>query len=546
MYPLSLLLSLNSLHTRLPNSTYKPSATNNSFLMLPHSSEPHRRPKSPELSDPKSTFSALTAALIHLLSPRNPRSWILYIILFLQILLLSNLRSFPYPDAFLHPSTLLHNSTNAHHPYLSIPANAVVQQPTLPQSEVIENTSLDQCGSGRVFVYDLPRTFNKEILENCDNLNPWSSRCVALANDGLGQSAAGLAGIVPEDLLPAWYWTDQFVSEIIFHRRMLHHKCRVTEPELATAFYIPFYAGLAVGKYLWSNTSTAKDRDHHCDMMLTWLNDQPYYKKSNGWNHFITMGRITWDFRRSKDQDWGSSCIYKTGMRNVTRLLIERNPWDYFDVGVPYPTGFHPRFDSDVTRWQQFVRDRRRSSLFCFAGAPRRTFRNDFRGLLLSQCRDSGESCRAVNCSGSRCSNGTSAIMEAFLESDFCLQPRGDSFTRRSIFDCMVAGSIPVFFWRRSAYFQYEWFLPAEPGSYSVYIDRNAVKNGTSVKAVLESYSKEEVRKMREKVIEYIPRLVYAKSNNGLEGMKDAFDVAMEGVFRRFRDQEDLSFSKWR
>ena len=136
--------------------------------------------------------------------------------------------------------------------------------------------------------------------------------------------------------------------------------------------------------------------------------------------------------------------------------------------------------------------------------------------------------------------------MEAFLESDFCLQPRGDSFTRRSIFDCMVAGSIPVFFWRRSAYFQYEWFLPAEPGSYSVYIDRNAVKNGTSVKAVLESYSKEEVRKMREKVIEYIPRLVYAKSNNGLEGMKDAFDVAMEGVFRRFRDQEDLSFSKWR
>ena len=72
------------------------------------------------------------------------------------------------------------------------------------------------------------------------------------------------------------------------------------------------------------------------------------------------------------------------------------------------------------------------------------------------------------------------------------------------------------------------------------------MKNGTSVKAVLESYSKEEVRKMREKVIEYIPRLVYAKSNNGIEGIKDAFDVAIEGVLRRFRDQEDWSFNKWK
>lgn len=88
--------------------------------------------------------------------------------------------------------------------------------------------------------------------------------------------------------------------------------------------------------------------------------------------------------------------------------------------------------------------------------------------------------------------------------------------------------------------------MPGEPGSYSVYIDRNAVKNGTSVKAVLEGYSKEEVRKMREKVIEYIPRLVYARHNNGLEGMKDAFDVAMEGVLTRFKDQQQPGFQKWK
>ncbi|GKC61416.1 RNA-directed DNA polymerase, eukaryota [Tanacetum coccineum] len=99
---------------------------------------------------------------------------------------------------------------------------------------------------------------------------------------------------------------------------------------------------------LWTNNYTSEDRDRHCEMM----------KKSDGWDHFITMGRITWDFRRSSEQDWGSRCIYLPGMRNITRLLIECNSWDYFDVGVPYPTGFHPNSPSDVATWQEFVRTR--------------------------------------------------------------------------------------------------------------------------------------------------------------------------------------------
>lgn len=233
---------------------------------------------------------------------------------------------------------------------------------------------------------------------------------------------------------------------------MLSYKCRTLEAESATAYYIPFYAGLAVGKYLWTNNFTSEDRDRHCEMMLQWVHDQPYWKKSDGWDHFITMGRITWDFRRSSEQDWGSRCIYLPGMRNITRLLIERNSWDYFDVGVPYPTGFHPRSPSDVATWQEFVRTRVRTTLFCFAGATRGLIKNDFRGLLLNQCYNSSGSCRVVDCGGSKCSNGTSLILESFLGSDFCLQPRGDSFTRRSIFDCMIAGSVPVFFWNRTAY----------------------------------------------------------------------------------------------
>ncbi|KAF3433092.1 hypothetical protein FNV43_RR24194 [Rhamnella rubrinervis] len=475
----------------------------------------HSSPEPQNVKKPKSSDSFSLNAVLQPIN--HPRTCLLIAILGLQVILLCTLRSLPFSRPHLSP------------PYSAVPISV----------------GDDQCGGRRVFVYDMPRTFNREILENCDDLNPWSSRCEALSNQGLGMRATSLAGLLPDNLLPAWYWTDQFASEVIFHNRILNHKCRVMEPESATAFYIPFYAGLAVGKYLWSNSSTAKDRDRHCEMMLRWVQDQPYYKRSKGWDHFITMGRITWDFRRSKDEDWGSSCIYMPGMRNITRLLIERNSWDYFDIGVPYPTGFHPRSEVDIARWQDFVRNRNRSTLFCFAGAKRAAFKNDFRGLLWDHCANESGSCRVVNCSGSRCSNGTSAILETFLDSNFCLQPRGDSFTRRSIFDCMVAGSIPVFFWRRSAYVQYEWFLPGEEDSYSVFIHRDAVKNGTSIRGVLEKYSEEEVKKMREKVIEYIPKFVYVEPEEGLERVKDAFDVAIDGVLKRFGDQEQWEY-KWK
>ncbi|KAK2980928.1 hypothetical protein RJ640_022907 [Escallonia rubra] len=462
------------------------------------------KPKTPDLCL-KNTFTTLQPYL----SIQNPRTWLITTVFLLQILLL-----------LLHTRSLPISATRNRN-YLVTPA-----------------TTSTQCALGKVYVYELPPVFNTELLEKCDDLNPWTSRCDALSNNGFGKRATSLNGVVPDNLTLTWYWTDQFSLEVIHHNRMINYKCRTMEPKSATAFYIPFYAALAVDKYLWTSNYTAKDRDRHCRMMLEWVRDQPHWNRSNGWDHFLTMGRNSWDFRRWKDEDWGSGCIYLPGMRNITRLVVERNTKDYFDIGVPFPTGFHPGSAADVAWWQEFVGGRDRTTLYCFAGAARGLVKNDFRALLFGQCYNDTGSCRVLDCGGPKCFHGTSAILETFLSSDFCLQPRGDSFTRRSVFDCMVAGSIPVFFWKRTAYYQYELFLPGEPESYSVFIDRNAVHNGTSIKGVLEKLGRDEVKRMREKVIEYIPRIVYAKTSGGLEGMKDAFDVAVEGVLKRNKKQE--------
>ncbi|XP_073037955.1 xyloglucan galactosyltransferase XLT2-like [Primulina eburnea] len=399
----------------------------------------------------------------------------------------------------------------------------------------------DVCEFGRIYVYHMPSLFNQDLLDNCHELAPWSSRCTALSNNGFGPPAAELSGVIPYNLTPAWYWTDLYAGEPIFHHRMMSYKCRTMYEEEATAFYIPFYVGLAVGKHLWSNYKS-EDRDFHSLAMLNWIKNQSPWKKSNGSDHFIMMGRLTWDFRRLSDNDneWGSRFLYMPLMKNVLHLTVERSPWDPLEISVPYPTPFHPRSESDIDSWQNFIRARTRSNLFSFVGGTRKTFKKDFRGLLMSLCRNDSSSCKLVDCSITPCYDGALGMTEAFLDSVFCLQPKGDGFTRRSAFDCMLAGAIPVYFWRGSFENQYEWFLPVEAKTYSVFIDNNLVRNRSSIiKDVLEKYNTEEVETMREKIIEFMPRFLYSKSNANLGRFKDAFDITMDEVLARFKQQKD-------
>ncbi|XP_022854770.1 xyloglucan galactosyltransferase XLT2-like [Olea europaea var. sylvestris] len=475
--------------------------------MVEHSLFESQPPKKSRTFLPKNTLNSVKVSLYRCLS--------LSVILLFQILVL---------NFFLGATS---NSVSIH-------TRIVQEKPKILPLPSLQN---EECQSGKVYVYDLPVMFNKELIDNCQDLDPWHSRCNAVSNYGFGPITAGLSAGMPENLAPAWYWTDMFAGEIIYHSRMMKHKCRTTEPELATAFYIPFYAGLAVAKYLFTNY-TVKERDWHSVMLLKWLQDQPYWQISNGSDHFIMLGRMTWDFRRSKNQDWGSSFIYMPLMKQILRLCVERNPWDHLEISVPYPTGFHPKSKSDLDQWLNFVQTRNRTNLFTFVGGKRKV-KSDFRSLLSSHCYNESDSCHIVDCSGTRCYDGTWEILEAFLDSDFCLQPRGDSHTRKSTFDCMLAGSIPVFFWKRSIYNQYQWFLTDEPENFSVFIDRKDVRSGVSIKKVLKGYDRERIRRMRQKVVEFIPRFVYNYiGSDEMGNTEDAFDLAIDGVLKRFKEEK--------
>eukprot|EP00250_Pteridium_aquilinum_P012892 c21009_g1_i1 orf=142-1653(+) len=396
------------------------------------------------------------------------------------------------------------------------------------------------CPSGRIYVYDLPAKFNADLLMACSSLVRWADLCPALDNNGIGRALD-----MPSWLGTGfWYATSQFGGEVIYHARMLEHPCRTLEPDKASAFFVPFYAGLDVARYLFV-PSTEKQRDELSHMLLEWLTSQGSWKRHGGRDHFLMVGRITWDFRRGESSmwdklwgrsGWGSDLFLTQEMKSPVRLIIEKALFDEQEVAVPYPTSFHPRSDSELARWQAITRSVKRNLLFSYAGGPRPQFVNDFRGLLLDQCKGSPQHCRSFNCTEQRCEHPL-PVMELFLDSTFCLQPRGDSFTRRSVFDSLIAGCIPVFFWHRTAYLQYGWHLPAKSDSYSVFIDRKEVRDGKRIEDILKGLSSRHIQEMRETLIAAIPRFVYKAPGNSSANFRDAFDIAIDGVLRLTRER---------
>ncbi|KAL6508996.1 hypothetical protein OROHE_021555 [Orobanche hederae] len=389
------------------------------------------------------------------------------------------------------------------------------------------------CKGRYVFVHDLPTRFNVDYIKQCKLLNKWHDMCQYFANGGLGESLGN-----PQRLFQhsGWYVTHQFSLDVIFHNKMKRYECLTNDSSKAAAIYVPYYPGLDVSRFLWDTYNTSvKDAD--ITELFELLRAKPEWDMMGGRDHFMVSGRITWDLRRSVDKDsgWGNKLMIVPESQNMTMLTIESSPWDKNDFAIPYPTYFHPSSDHQIYEWQDKMRRQKRRSLFCFAGAPRPNMEGSIRGEIMAQCTASRRKCRMMECKDDRhnCLKPANVI-KMFQSSIFCLQPAGDSFTRRSTFDSIIAGCIPVFFSPSSAYVQYIWHLPKDFGSYSVLIPEGDVKSKkVSIDKVLSRIPASKVSAMRENVIRLIPNVIYADPRSRLEKLDDAFDLAIRGVVER-------------
>ncbi|KAG2308522.1 hypothetical protein Bca52824_028270 [Brassica carinata] len=390
----------------------------------------------------------------------------------------------------------------------------------------------DPCRGKYVYMHDVPSLFNEELLKNCWTLSRWTDMCELTSNFGLGPRLQNMEGV------SGWFATNQFTLEVIFHNRMKQYKCLTKDSSLASAVYVPYYPGLDLMRFLWGPFPFM--RDAAALDLMKWLRERQEWKRMDGRDHFMVAGRTTWDFMRTpeNESDWGNRLMILPEIRNMTMLLIESSPWNYHGFAVPYPTYFHPSTNSEILQWQNRMRRIKRRYLFSFVGAPRPNLGDSIRSEIMDQCKAARRKCKLLECvSGSQKCYKPDQIMKFFLSSTFCLQPPGDSYTRRSTFDSILAGCIPVFFHPGSAYAQYIWHLPKDIGKYSVFIPGKNVKEGkASIERVLSRIPRAKVVAMREEVIKLIPRLMYfnPSGKRGDAGrFEDAFDVAVEGVLGR-------------
>ncbi|CAN6302330.1 unnamed protein product [Urochloa humidicola] len=408
----------------------------------------------------------------------------------------------------------------------------------------------DPCRGRYIYIYNLPPRFNADIIRDCRKTegDQWGDLCASVSNAGLGRPLTDDGSVFIGEA--GWYDTHQFALDAIFHSRMKRYECLTNRSSAAAAVFVPFYAGFDFARHHDDNGAV---RDAASTDLMVWLTGQfQWGRRMGGRDHFLVAGRTGFDFFRRgiSDVDTGrGNGLLMRAARNMSVLVLESTQHGGSDYAVPYPTYFHPRSDADVLRWQDRVRGQRRTRLMAFVGAPRPDTSANIRVTdhVIAQCKASS-ACAMLRCTRSpgntRCRNHTpDNIMRLFQKASFCLQPPGDSWTRRSVFDSMVAGCIPVFFHTASAYKQYRWHLHKRHLDYSVYIpDADVRERNVSIEAVLRAIPPGTVERMREEVIKLIPTVIYADPRSRLETIKDAFDVAVEGILdtvARIKNGED-------
>ncbi|PWA51397.1 exostosin family protein [Artemisia annua] len=389
----------------------------------------------------------------------------------------------------------------------------------------------DPCGGRYVYIHNLPSRFNEDMVKECGSINKWVNMCKDMytMNNGFGPLLNDTEGVLSDN---GWYATNHYTLEIIFHSRLKNYECLTDDSSLASAIFVPFYAGFDAARYLWGYNISV--RDATSIEIVDWLQKRDEWKYMNGKDHFLVAGRPSWDFRRLTDEEsaWGNNFMLLPAVKNMSMLTTESNPHSANDFAIPFATYFHPSYDYEVLDWQDRMMKMERKWLFCFVGAPRPNDPTSIRSLIIDQCKSSGVG-KLLDCGvGDKKCHTPSSVMKMFQSSVFCLQPQGDCATRRSSFDSILAGCIPVFFHPSSFYVQYTWHIPKNYTTYSVFIPEDDIRKNISIEQRLSQIDPDTIRMMREEVINMIPRLIYADPHSKLE-TQDAFDIALKAIIHK-------------
>ncbi|XP_033626260.1 probable xyloglucan galactosyltransferase GT15 [Asterias rubens] len=398
----------------------------------------------------------------------------------------------------------------------------------------------------KIFVYDLPSRFNTN-LTSC--VHTHSDGCYKLDNFGMGPELRRHDHLSYRD-------THRLSTEVIIHEKMLKSRHRTLDAEKADAFYVPFYAALACNcrKNIDGNLPGLYDELWRYLASVT-----PYFGRSGPPRrpHFMTLGKIEREF-------WASSCpLLRNSDRTsgITFLTVEQEVNEelrkYFKrmdakmIVVPYPSYGH--FDSSYTNSlgvekpasfpsdvKQTTRDVR---MFMAVGSRKG---HDVRVILKRYMTGTSQRYATFTASSSKqrrnavwystpeCRKDMQLpIIDWMRHAVFCLQPPGESLTRKSFYDSVMAGCIPVTFKpkKRSASVVYPFQDSLDYSRFSMNIPLDEVLSGAvRVPDRLRIIPDSRITYMQRQLAEAAPKLQYSYPPTSEDG--DAFSMIVEEMRR--------------
>ncbi|KAJ3689854.1 hypothetical protein LUZ61_019018 [Rhynchospora tenuis] len=418
----------------------------------------------------------------------------------------------------------------------------------LLSSLLFTTTLSDPCTNRRIHILPLPPRFNTDLLSLCNAsflaLSDSPPFCDSFDNHFLGPN-------IPDRFSSSLFRSDPRLLEPLFHHRLQSsYPCLTPSASEADAVFLPYYASLDALPFLFSPPLFNSSPSHGLSLHQYLRFDHPQVlSRRHGHDLFLILSGVAWDYNQKPNADpvlWGTSFLRLPEFVNFTVLTLESRPWPWQEHAIPYVTSFHPTSLPRLNDWLSRAARSMRTTLMLFAGggasvkaAASPTSRPNIRSTIISQCANRTNMCTLVDCSAGVCTRDPVLYIIPMLKSKFCLQPPGDTPTRRSTFSSIITGCIPVFFETTSAKKQYGWHLPkSRYDEFSVYISKeDVVFGGVRIADVLEAIPEEKVRRMREKVLELAPRIMYMdhRSGDDFKGVKDAFDLAIDGTLRRIQ-----------
>ncbi|KAI5385175.1 probable arabinosyltransferase ARAD1 isoform X1 [Lathyrus oleraceus] len=275
----------------------------------------------------------------------------------------------------------------------------------------------------RVFMYDLPPRFNVQMIDRRN-----ASESPVTANDF--PPWPGNWGLKRQHSVEYWMM-GSLIHEGDDGGGESREAVRVFDPELADAFFVPFFSSLSFNTHGHTMTDPATEIDRKLQVdLMEFLNKSMYWQRSKGRDHIIPMTHPN-AFRFLRNQvnatiqvvvDFGR---YPKSMSNLNK-----------DVVSPYVHVVDSFTDDELQDpWEA------RSTLLFFRG---RTFRKD-EGIVRAKLAKILSTYSDVHYERSVATEeNIKASSKGMRSSKFCLHPAGDTASSCRLFDAIVSHCVPV------------------------------------------------------------------------------------------------------